>query len=176
MDETIPPKIEDTNPSPVELLDEETILSRLSEYSFTTGEAATCCMVSQQIIIRCFDAGLLKGFRVPNSLFRKIPGDGLYRFIKENGIPKTALIKILYKKINNDRIRNGDEHAKKVEDTGEINRLQNEIRGLTQQNIALNERITKLLQSNDRKDTFISEVEQSLAGLDPDHHIDFHGA
>ena len=32
---------------------------------FTTGEAADICKVSQQTIIRCFDAGRLKGFRVP---------------------------------------------------------------------------------------------------------------
>jgi len=32
---------------------------------FTTGEAAKICKVSQQTIIRCFDNGQLKGFRVP---------------------------------------------------------------------------------------------------------------
>ena len=34
---------------------------------FTTGEAAKICKVSQQTIIRCFDNGSLKGFRVPGS-------------------------------------------------------------------------------------------------------------
>ena len=34
---------------------------------FTTGEAAKICKVSQQTIIRCFDNGQLKGFRVPGS-------------------------------------------------------------------------------------------------------------
>ena len=37
----------------------------------TTGEAAEVCRVSQQTIIRCFDAGRLKGFRVPGSRFRR---------------------------------------------------------------------------------------------------------
>ena len=40
---------------------------------FTTGEVAEVCKVSQQTIIRCFDSGKLKGFRVPGSRFRRIP-------------------------------------------------------------------------------------------------------
>src|SRR5512133_2439653 len=44
---------------------------------FTTGEAAEICKVSQQTIIRCFDSGRLKGFRVPGSRFRRIPPDAL---------------------------------------------------------------------------------------------------
>ncbi len=58
---------------------------------FTTGEAAKICKVSQQTIIRCFDSGQLKGFRVPGSRFRRIPRDILYRFMKENGIPTDSL-------------------------------------------------------------------------------------
>lgn len=58
---------------------------------FTTGEAAKICKVSQQTIIRCFDNGQLKGFRVPGSRFRRIPRDALYRFMRDNGIPTDAL-------------------------------------------------------------------------------------
>jgi excisionase family DNA binding protein len=58
---------------------------------FTTGEAAKICKVSQQTIIRCFDSGQLKGFRVPGSRFRRIPRDQLYSFMKDNGIPTDAL-------------------------------------------------------------------------------------
>ena len=58
---------------------------------FTTGEAAKICKVSQQTIIRCFDNGSLKGFRVPGSRFRRIPREHLYAFMKENGIPTEAL-------------------------------------------------------------------------------------
>ena len=58
---------------------------------FTTGEAAKICNVSQQTIIRCFDSGQLKGFRVPGSRFRRIPRDILYKFMKDNGIPTDAL-------------------------------------------------------------------------------------
>ena len=58
---------------------------------FTTGEAAKICKVSQQTIIRCFDSGQLKGFRVPGSKFRRIPREALYKFMKDNGIPTEAL-------------------------------------------------------------------------------------
>ena len=58
---------------------------------FTTGEAAKICKVSQQTIIRCFDSGQLKGFRVPGSRFRRIPRDILFRFMKDNGIPTDSL-------------------------------------------------------------------------------------
>src|SRR5688500_16062345 len=58
---------------------------------FTTGEAAEICKVSQQTIIRCFDSGRLKGFRVPGSRFRRIPREALLQFMKENGIPADLL-------------------------------------------------------------------------------------
>ncbi len=58
---------------------------------FTTGEAAEVCRVSQQTIIRCFDSGRLRGFRVPGSRFRRIPRDELIRFMKDNDIPTSSL-------------------------------------------------------------------------------------
>jgi excisionase family DNA binding protein len=58
---------------------------------FTTGEAAAVCKVSQQTIIRCFDAGRLTGFRVPGSKFRRIPRDELIRFMQTNSIPTDVL-------------------------------------------------------------------------------------
>ncbi len=58
---------------------------------FTTGEAAELCKVSQQTIIRCFDAGRLNGFRVPGSRFRRIPREELIKFMKDNGIPTETL-------------------------------------------------------------------------------------
>ncbi len=54
---------------------------------YTTGEVAEICKVSQQTVIRCFDSGRLKGFRVPGSKFRRIPRESLVQFMKENGIP-----------------------------------------------------------------------------------------
>ena len=58
---------------------------------YTTGEAADICSLSQQTIIRCFDSGRLRGFRIPGSRFRKIPRDNLLRFMKENSIPMQNL-------------------------------------------------------------------------------------
>jgi excisionase family DNA binding protein len=58
---------------------------------FTTGEAAKICKVSQQTIIRCFDNGQLKGFRVPGSKYRRIPREQLFMFMRDNGIPTDAL-------------------------------------------------------------------------------------
>ena len=54
---------------------------------YTSGEASTICKLSQQTIIRCFDSGQLKGFRVPGSKFRRIPRESLIQFMKENNIP-----------------------------------------------------------------------------------------
>lgn len=58
---------------------------------FTTGEVADICKVSQQTVIRCFDSGKLKGFRVPGSRFRRIPRDALIAFMKANQIPLDQL-------------------------------------------------------------------------------------
>lgn len=58
---------------------------------FTTGEAAEVCKISQQTIIRCFDAGRLEGFRVPGSRFRRIPRQSLVKFMKDNSIPLDSL-------------------------------------------------------------------------------------
>ncbi|MBI5865033.1 MAG: response regulator [Planctomycetes bacterium] len=54
---------------------------------FTTGDVAEICNISQQTVIRCFDNGRLKGFRVPGSKFRRIPRESLIQFMQENSIP-----------------------------------------------------------------------------------------
>jgi excisionase family DNA binding protein len=58
---------------------------------FTTGEVAEICKVSQQTIIRCFDNGRIRGYRVPGSRFRRIPRESLIQFMKDNGIPLEQL-------------------------------------------------------------------------------------
>lgn len=60
---------------------------RNTQTTLTTGEAARLCQVSTQTIIRAFDAGKLKGWRVPGSSFRRIPRANLLIFMAENGIP-----------------------------------------------------------------------------------------
>ena len=54
---------------------------------YTTGEVADICNISQQTVIRCFDTGRLRGFRVPGSKFRRIPHEALVAFMKDNQIP-----------------------------------------------------------------------------------------
>ncbi|HUN81818.1 MAG TPA: response regulator [Phycisphaerae bacterium] len=58
---------------------------------YTTGEVAEICRISQQTVIRCFDNGRLKGYRVPGSKFRRIPRDSLLEFMKKNAIPLERL-------------------------------------------------------------------------------------
>ncbi|MFQ5501633.1 MAG: response regulator [Phycisphaerae bacterium] len=53
---------------------------------FTTGEVAEICGISQQTVIRCFDSGKLKGFRIPGSKFRRIPRETLVEFMKYHNI------------------------------------------------------------------------------------------
>lgn len=65
--------------------------SLMSKAVFTTGEVAQVCRVSQQTVIRCFDSGRLKGFRVPGSRFRRITREGLIQFMKDNDIPLDQL-------------------------------------------------------------------------------------
>lgn len=70
----------------------DTIASKWADKKiFTTGEAAEVCKVSQQTIIRCFDAGRLGGFRVPGSKFRRIPRAELVKFMQANEIPTEPL-------------------------------------------------------------------------------------
>ena len=58
---------------------------------YTTGEVAKICNLSQQTIIRCFDAGRVEGFRIPGSKFRRIPHESLIKFMQSNDIPINAL-------------------------------------------------------------------------------------
>ncbi len=58
---------------------------------FTTGEAAEVSRLSQQTIIRSFDAGRLQGYRVPGSRFRRIPRESLVAFLRENNLPMDTL-------------------------------------------------------------------------------------
>lgn len=56
----------------------------------TPSEAARISGLSKTTIARCFDRGLLAGFRIPGSKFRRIPIENLYRFLRESGIPHEA--------------------------------------------------------------------------------------
>lgn len=58
---------------------------------YTTGAAAKACGVSIQIIIRLFDTGRLKGFKVPGSKFRRIARESLLRFMLAESVPLDGL-------------------------------------------------------------------------------------
>lgn len=58
---------------------------------FTTGEVADICKLSQQTVIRCFDNGRLRGYRVPGSRFRRIPRESLIQFMKDHNLPLDQL-------------------------------------------------------------------------------------
>jgi excisionase family DNA binding protein len=60
--------------------------------AYTTGEAARICNLSQTTIIRLFDAGTLKGYRVPGSRFRRITHEELERFLVEHALPNTLAV------------------------------------------------------------------------------------
>lgn len=58
----------------------------------TTGDVACYAGISQQTVIRCFDTGQLKGFRVPGSRFRRVPVAACYDFLVASGIPTSGLV------------------------------------------------------------------------------------
>lgn len=54
---------------------------------FTSGQAARICKVAPRTVNKWFDAGRLKGYRIPGSRDRRIPREYLIRFLKEHGMP-----------------------------------------------------------------------------------------
>lgn len=67
---------------------------------FTTGQVAKICKVSSRTVSKWFDIGMLKGYRIPGSLDRRIPRKQLIRFLKEHSMPlgyleEEELLKVL---------------------------------------------------------------------------------
>ncbi len=54
---------------------------------FTTGQIARLLHVAPRTTHRWFDAGKLKGYRIPMSQDRRVSRAELIRFIRENGLP-----------------------------------------------------------------------------------------
>jgi excisionase family DNA binding protein len=54
---------------------------------FTTGQVAKFCKVAPRTVSKWFDAGRLKGYRIPGSQDRRIPREYLIKFLKEHGMP-----------------------------------------------------------------------------------------
>jgi len=58
---------------------------------FTTGEVAKICRVGVSTVLKWFNSGRLKGYRMPGSQDRRIPIENLIRFMKEHRIPLRGL-------------------------------------------------------------------------------------
>jgi excisionase family DNA binding protein len=54
---------------------------------FTTGQVARVCKVAPRTVVKWFDSGRLRGYRIPGSQDRRIPRDDLIRFLNEHGMP-----------------------------------------------------------------------------------------
>jgi excisionase family DNA binding protein len=57
----------------------------------TTGEVAKICNVAPRTVSKWFDAGQLRGYRIPGSKDRRIPLNALIRFMKAHNIPMDGL-------------------------------------------------------------------------------------
>jgi excisionase family DNA binding protein len=57
----------------------------------TTGEVARICNVAPRTVSKWFDAGHLRGYRIPGSKDRRIPIEHLVRFMRAHGIPLNGL-------------------------------------------------------------------------------------
>lgn len=57
----------------------------------TTGEVAKLCNVAPRTVAKWFDAGHLRGYRIPGSKDRRIPADQLVKFMQANNIPLNGL-------------------------------------------------------------------------------------
>lgn len=54
--------------------------------ALTTGQVAMVTGISQQQVIRCFDAGDLKGFKVPMSRYRRVPVKAVAEWAERHGL------------------------------------------------------------------------------------------
>lgn len=58
---------------------------------FTTGQVAKICKVAPRTVSKWFDAGQLRGYRIPGSKDRRIPREHLVSFMKMHGIPLNGM-------------------------------------------------------------------------------------
>lgn len=54
---------------------------------YTVGQVSKLCKVGRRTVVRWFDSGYLKGYRIPGSQDRRIPREYLIRFFKEHNMP-----------------------------------------------------------------------------------------
>lgn len=58
-----------------------------NQASHTTGDVARICQVTKRTVIQWIDSGKLRGYRIPGSKHRRVPADGLQRFLRTYRIP-----------------------------------------------------------------------------------------
>lgn len=58
---------------------------------YTTGQVAAICNVTIRTVIKWFESGRLKGYKIPGSKDRRIPRANLVEFMKANGLPLKGL-------------------------------------------------------------------------------------
>ena len=58
---------------------------------FTTGQVAKVCHVAPRTVSKWFDAGRIKGYRIPGSQDRRIPRAHLIEFLRQHGMPLDGL-------------------------------------------------------------------------------------
>lgn len=63
---------------------------KLPNRDLTTGDAAKIAGVSQSLIIRWCNVGILKSYLVPGSKHRRISRRDLQQVIREHGMPENA--------------------------------------------------------------------------------------
>jgi len=66
-----------------------------TDENFTTGEAAAISRLNISTIIRLFDSGCLKGFRIPGSMFRRIPLFFFISFLEKYGLPSDGVYNLM---------------------------------------------------------------------------------
>jgi len=71
---------------------------------FTIGQVAKLCDVSPRTASKWFDAGRLKGYRIPGSMDRRTTREYLIQFLKANDL-HTALEKLTVPQSNDDPLR-----------------------------------------------------------------------
>lgn len=54
---------------------------------YTTGQVAKLCRVAPRTVSKWFDAGKLRGYRIPGSQYRRVPHADLVRFAVTYGLP-----------------------------------------------------------------------------------------
>lgn len=59
----------------------------MGQYILTTGAVARYCGVASRTASKWFDAGMIKGYRIPGSADRRILAEDLHDFLKKRGLP-----------------------------------------------------------------------------------------